>query len=78
MDSAIRPRSFGMIPGYVCLAFLGGVLFSITYKDERFKILLNPSIAVNFGKNLIFSREIFPRRAYSVSARSKRSQGVNK
>ena len=30
--------SFGMIPGYGCLAFLGGVLFSITYKDERFKI----------------------------------------
>ena len=25
------------------------------FKDERFKILLNPSIAVNFGKNLIFS-----------------------
>ena len=32
--------SFGMIPGYGCLALLGGALFSISFKNKDFKVWL--------------------------------------
>ena len=56
--------AFGMIPGYGALAFLGGALFAMTFKDQRFPkwakaIFIAVSAALVVVATIFLGRDVF-------------------